>query len=638
MTNEEFDTLVKKLEDYAQQYPDNYKWRVGLLAALGYAYIFLVLAGLLGFLGLVVLLIYYSGRINRGMVQLIMLLLVPAWMIMRSLWVSFPPPQGLKLQRQQVPKLFALIDELTKALKAPSFHHVLLTSEFNAAVVQIPRLGLLGWQQNYLILGLPLLQALSPRQFRAVLAHELGHLSGKHSSFAAWIYRLRRTWEQIWQQLQNSQHAGATVLFHGFFNWYSPFFNAYSFVLARANEYEADRCAAELAGSQHVAEALLSVQVKAQYLEQSFWNDIYQKAYHQPLPPQTPLQDLAKALSSPIEPNQEQQWIRSALMSQTHHADTHPCLLERLKALKYPFNPPPSLPILVKVTAAEQFLGKALLPLTQELERQWHTTINYQWRENYTHAQAIRQSLEALEAKAAHSPLSVEEAWNRARWTLDLVGTQEAIPLLKSVLTRQADHVSANYLLGQILIAQDNEAGIDYLEQAMARDPDSVLSGTQSIYGFLRRQGRDAEAEQYRERAAKHHELLGLAQQERSGFSHGDRFQPHGLSAEVEAALQQQLAGYPEIKEAYLVRKVVLFFPDNPYYILGVTRQRHFLESNSSSKDQLLIDRLADELECPGQTWITILNSTNKSLKKALRKTAISPIYQSVVNQSLITN
>ncbi|AOY81819.1 M48 family metallopeptidase [Moorena producens JHB] len=638
MTNEEFDTLVKKLEDYAQQYPSNYKLRVGLLAALGYAYIFLVLAGLLGVLGLVVLLIYYSGRINRGMVQLIMILLVPAWMIMRSLWVSFPPPQGLKLQRQQVPKLFALIDELTKALKAPSFHHVILTSEFNAAVVQIPRLGLLGWQQNYLILGLPLLQALSPRQFRAVLAHELGHLSGNHSSFAAWIYRLRQTWEQIWQQLGKSQHAGATVLFHGFFNWYSPFFNAYSFVIARANEYEADRCAAELAGSQHVAEALLSVQVKAQYLEQSFWNDIYQKAYHQPNPPQTPLQDLAKALSSPIEPNQQQQWIRSALMSQTHHADTHPCLLERLKALKYPFKARPSLPILVKVTAAEQFLGKALLPLTQELERQWHTTINYQWRQNYTQAQAIRQSLEALEAKAAHSPLSVEEAWNRARWTLDLVGTQEAIPLLKSVLTRQADHVSANYLLGQILIAQDNEAGIDYLEQAMARDPDSVLSGTQSIYGFLRRQGRDAEADQYRQRAAKHHELLTLAQEERSGFSQGDRFQPHGLSAEVEAALQQQLAGYPEIKEAYLVRKVVLIFPDNPYYILGVSRQRHFLESNSSTKDQQLIDRLADELECPGQTWITILNSTNKSLKKALRKTAISPIYHSVVDQSLIAN
>ncbi|NEP54373.1 MAG: peptidase, partial [Moorea sp. SIO3C2] len=70
MTNEEFDTLVKKLEDYAQRYPNNYKLRVGLLAALGYAYIFLVLAGLLGVLGLVVLLIYYSGRINRGMVQL----------------------------------------------------------------------------------------------------------------------------------------------------------------------------------------------------------------------------------------------------------------------------------------------------------------------------------------------------------------------------------------------------------------------------------------------------------------------------------------------------------------------------------------------------------------------------------------
>jgi len=188
ITQEQFDTLVGKLEDFSKSNPKNYRLRVALWATLGYAYIFLILAGLLALIGLVVLFIVYSNRINSYIIKLAILLLVPAWVIVRSLWVTFPPPQGLKVNRRQVPHLFALVDELTTKLQAPRFHNILLNQEFNAGVVQIPRLGIFGWQQNYLLLGLPLMQSLSVEQLKAVLAHELGHLSGNHSRFGAWIY------------------------------------------------------------------------------------------------------------------------------------------------------------------------------------------------------------------------------------------------------------------------------------------------------------------------------------------------------------------------------------------------------------------------------------------------------------------
>jgi hypothetical protein len=56
--------------------------------------------------------------------------------------------------------------------RTPRFHHVLVTDDFNAAVVQAPRLGLFGWYRNYLLIGLPLAKALTVEQFKAVLAHE----------------------------------------------------------------------------------------------------------------------------------------------------------------------------------------------------------------------------------------------------------------------------------------------------------------------------------------------------------------------------------------------------------------------------------------------------------------------------------
>lgn len=190
---EQFDALVQKTEKYVRREPAQYRLRVGLLAVLGYAYIFSVLALLSGMVWAL-----RQAMVSRGGTYAVDQVNVIASLfglgIIRLFWVSFPRPKGLELNSKQVPKLFALVDELRVALNTPKFDHILLTDEQNAGVLQIPRLGFLGWQRNYLLLGLPLMQSLSPQQFRAVVAHELGHLSGNHSRFAGWIYRVRKIW------------------------------------------------------------------------------------------------------------------------------------------------------------------------------------------------------------------------------------------------------------------------------------------------------------------------------------------------------------------------------------------------------------------------------------------------------------
>lgn len=47
-------------------------------------------------------------------------------------------------------------------------------------------------------------------------------------------------------------------------------------------------------------------------------------------------------------------------------------------------------------------------------------------------------------------------------------------------------------------------------------------------------------------------------------------FEAHQLSASEEVKLVEQLSRYRQIKEVYLVRKVVQYFPEKPLYILGV--------------------------------------------------------------------
>ncbi|MFB2880023.1 M48 family metallopeptidase [Floridanema aerugineum] len=177
MNHQEFDSLIQKLEKYARVNPSGYN----LLAALGFGYIFLVFA-------LLCTIFWFLG------LKEISFLLVLA--IAQLLYAGFATPKGVELTRQEAPKLFAVIAQLTAALKTPKFHHILLDTQLNAGVLQVPRFGILfvGWTRNYLFLGLPLMQSLSPQQFRAILAHELGHLSGNHSRFSGWIYQLRHPW------------------------------------------------------------------------------------------------------------------------------------------------------------------------------------------------------------------------------------------------------------------------------------------------------------------------------------------------------------------------------------------------------------------------------------------------------------
>ena len=170
-----------------------------------------------------------GGSSHLSSIKLLFGLGVLAAIILRAFWVRFTPPTGYEVYREDTPRLFLLIDKLTTALGTPPFHHVLIVNELNAAVVQRPRLGIFGWYQNYLLLGLPLMLAMTPAQFRAVLAHEFGHLGHAHGRFSGWIYRTRMVWSRLLEELRAHDHWGS-VLFTKFLNWYAPFFNAYSFV------------------------------------------------------------------------------------------------------------------------------------------------------------------------------------------------------------------------------------------------------------------------------------------------------------------------------------------------------------------------------------------------------------------------
>ncbi len=622
MSQEEFDRLIARLEAFAAARPRLYRIKVGLLAALGYAYIFAILAVVLALLA-VLAIVTAKGRAHAATFKAAVPLLVLAGAILRALWVRLSPPAGIPLGRADAGPLIDAVEGIRRAVRGPRVDAVLLTDDFNAAVVQVPRLGIFGWYRNYLVVGLPMMLALSPSRFAAVLAHEMGHLSGSHGRFAAWIYRVRKTWYSLVEGLVREERWGA-VLFTRFFRWYAPYFGAYSFVLARANEYDADRCSADYAGADAAAEALVAVNVQAAFLDAAYWPAVLGQADERPDPP-FPYREMGPALASGPPEGAAAGFLARALARRTGSDDTHPSLADRLAAI----GKEARLPAPAGESAAERFLGPSRPELASRLDATWRGEIGEIWRERHAHACEARKSLGELEALAAAGALPAGDSMRRAALVEEVRGDDAALSLYREIAAADESSAEAQHALGRILLSAGDERGIAHLEKAMELDPGCTTDACDRIHGYLMSRGREKEALVYYDRGERRAELLERAKAERDSVSPADTFVPHGLAAEDLEAVTRQLDRYPQLHRAWLVRKDVQLFPEFPQYVLGVTIRFPWYQYVSERRLNNLHLRIAGELEFPFPAIVVNLSREGAgAFRKKMKKVPGAPIYR----------
>ena len=122
------EALINRLEHLSRTRPAAYRFRVTLMAVLGYAYLLGVVIGLLAFVFIALYLLIFLHQLNFLFLKVIWIPLVLAWLVIKSMWVSVPPPGGRELQPEQAPALFELISEVQTTLNSPKVHHVLLST------------------------------------------------------------------------------------------------------------------------------------------------------------------------------------------------------------------------------------------------------------------------------------------------------------------------------------------------------------------------------------------------------------------------------------------------------------------------------------------------------------------------------
>ena len=165
------------------------------------------------------------------------------------------PLHGLVVAPHAAPELWALVQQLAVEVGTRMPDEIRLVPEVNAAVSEDTKLlGLIGGRRR-LYLGMPLLQALTVDQLRSVVAHELGHYSGRHTRLGAVAYRGRLAIGHTIGRIGRWNPVGWT--FRGYARLYLLVDNAVS----RRQELEADRASVRVAGPEVAISALRELPV-----------------------------------------------------------------------------------------------------------------------------------------------------------------------------------------------------------------------------------------------------------------------------------------------------------------------------------------------------------------------------------------
>lgn len=635
MTAEQFEALIASLEQLAKRDPATYRLRVAALALLGYAYIFGVLFLAAGLICAAAIVVVQARTAFVLIFKLAIPLVLLAFFICRSFWVRFSPPTGVQISTEDSPEIFKLIDELTGKLDCPRIDGVYLNADFNASLYSMPRFGFLGAHKHYLCLGLPLMQALPPEQFRAVLAHEMGHLSGNHGKFGSWIYSVRATSAQLLDVVRKQSALGSFV-FKRFFEWYYPLFNAYSFVLIRQHEYEADKCAVEITGARVAALSLISSEIKNRYVDLKFWKELFKNVDESPSPPHAPFHDLSELMLKAKMDEDAFKWYQQALRRQTGINETHPALSDRIKAMAASPGAEPLAAFSeeelrhaweVKRSAAQEYFQSKLLEFEQRMDLAWHHAYDGNWRILHGERAETRRQLELLLARNVDD-LNDQELLQMCQLFVQIKPASQAIPVLKNALERLPDNVSINYSLGECLLQEGDFTGIEYLEKVMLIKPVYGHELCELIYKHLSAEGNEEQAQAYLKRTLAYKAQLQQAARERAGLRPEDKFVAHSLQFPQIEAITAHFKSNRFVKRAYLVCKEVSILADRPFFVVVVEIKYPWYMLVGTDTTKQIIRSLSKAIAMPSEGYVIAMRWSPGNLKKAVKTIPNSLIYE----------
>ncbi len=359
---------------------------------LYYLYLlWLMFQSLLAFAILVIIVVFlFVASINykESSIAIFTIICLISWAIGYFSSIMSNPCKGMFLvNNRKYPQIYNKVNEISRKIKGPKIHRIYIFHQFNAAATN--RFLFTPFKRNILILGYPLLAALSYRGLVGCLAHEIGHIKHKHMSGSAWIMMTNAFWSNI--------HLGIlTYIFVPWLRYWLPTFNKATIPLYRQHEIEADKYIVKTFGEDYLAACQVEMLLKE---EQN--SDVVDELLAQMRSDSWEQCDIVKlireGLHEDLPEDRDEQVISRALKSVPNVFDEHPSFAQRLELAdcRYPMN-------------FAQFNADALDELVghddefnSELNAHFHTLFKER-------AEELRERAETSRILLAENPPSIE--------------------------------------------------------------------------------------------------------------------------------------------------------------------------------------------------------------------------------------
>lgn len=259
----------------------------------------------------------------------------------------------LTVSETEQPMLHAFVQKLADTLRAPRPRRIDVDSQVNASARFDEGIGAFVRGDLVMTIGLPLVEALTLRQFTAILAHELGHFAQGGGMRLTYLVRSINGWfarvvyeRDIWdEQLASAARDGGhwiiqiTALAAQFFVWASRQIlkilmmvaHVISSFMLRQMEYDADRYAARVAGSSTVIDLSDRVNVLA-VAQQAALSELSAAWREGRLCDNLPLLIHSREKEMPV--NTRQAIVKESREARTGWFDSHPCDADRVARLR----------------------------------------------------------------------------------------------------------------------------------------------------------------------------------------------------------------------------------------------------------------------------------------------------------------
>jgi len=182
---------------------------------------------------------------------------------------------GQKLNAQEHPELFSMIEDVSNQLGAKNPDNVIVGLEPNFYVTSAD-INIMGSEQVFsgatLYLSLPLARILTMDELKGIIGHELGHFRGDDTYFSMKFSPVYSGLSHALVSMENNQ-SGLDTIAHlpakAVINHIMDVFHQNVSAVSREREFEADKAAAEVAPASALASSLLKLGLYA-----NGWNSL----------------------------------------------------------------------------------------------------------------------------------------------------------------------------------------------------------------------------------------------------------------------------------------------------------------------------------------------------------------------------